>query len=129
MSENLTQQLHDDPLRLILARLDSIDSRIGGLEDRMSGLEDRMSGLEDRMTALEEKVDRRLQETRPIWEQVLARLGIIEGRMDSLENEMRLGFREVKTGLKILNEDILQVRVAQRDLETRTARLESESAP
>ena len=128
MSENLTQQLHDDPLRLILARLDSIDSRMGGLENRMTG-------LEDRMTALEEKVDRRLHETRPIWEQVLARLDGIDGRldkldsrMDSLENEMRLGFREVKTGLKILNEDILQVRVAQRDLETRTARLESESA-
>ena len=106
MSENLTQQLPDDPLRLILARLDSIDSR--------------MSGLEGRMTALEEKVDRRLQETRPIWVQVLARLG-------SLETEMKSGFREVKTGLKILNEDILQVRVAQRDLETRTARLETES--
>ena len=45
MSENLTRQLPDDPLRLILAGLDS---------------------LGERMTALEEKVDRRLQETRPI---------------------------------------------------------------
>jgi chromosome segregation ATPase len=121
MSKNLTQQLPDDPLRLILARLDSIDSRMSGLEARMSGLEDRMNGLEGRMTTLEDKVDRRLQETRPVWEQVLARL-------DSIENEMRTGFREVKTGLKILNEDILQVRIAQRDLETRTARLESEPA-
>lgn len=121
MSENLTQQLPDDPLRLILARLDSIDSR-------MSGLEDRMSGLEERMTALEEKVDRRLQETRPIWEQVLARLDSLEGRMDSLENELRAGISLLHDGQKILNQDIFEARAAQRNLEGRTAKLESESA-
>jgi hypothetical protein len=46
MSEEITQQLPNDLLKLILARLD----------------------------ALEEKVDKRLQETRPIWESMLAEL-------------------------------------------------------
>jgi hypothetical protein len=46
MSEEITQQLPNDLLKLILARLDT----------------------------LEEKVDRRLQETRPIWESVQAEL-------------------------------------------------------
>ena len=56
MSEELTQGLPQDGVRLILARLDSIDSRLDSLETRLSALED--------------KVDRRLQETRPIWEKV-----------------------------------------------------------
>lgn len=57
MSEDMTQHLPDDALRQILARFDSLDARV---------------------TALEEKVDRRLQDTRPIWEQVLTRLTEVE---------------------------------------------------
>jgi hypothetical protein len=53
MSEETTQQLPNDALKIILARFDSMDAR---------------------HTALEEKVDRRLQETRPIWESVQAEL-------------------------------------------------------
>ncbi len=82
MSEELTQPLQNDTLRLILARLDSIDARLDRLETRVTV-------LEERLTTLEEKVDRRLQETRPIWEQVLA-------RVESLENEMREGFKNVR---------------------------------
>jgi chromosome segregation ATPase len=67
MSENLTQQLPEDLLRQILASINSL----GGP-----------------MTALEERVDRRLQETRPIWEAVLARLDKLEERMAALETRM-----------------------------------------
>jgi hypothetical protein len=45
MSEEITQQFSDGEMRVFLARLDSIDTRL---------------------MMLEEKVDRRLQETRPI---------------------------------------------------------------
>jgi len=96
MSEDLTRNLPQDGLRQILARLDSIDSRL---------------------TTLEEKVDRRLQETRPIWEQVLARL-------DSLESEMRTGFRRVERQVGLLAEDMIKVRADQRDLEERVSQLE-----
>jgi chromosome segregation ATPase len=98
MSEEITQHLPDDGLKLILTRLDSIDARL---------------------TTLENKVDRRLQETRPIWEQVLARL-------DNLENEMRNGFRKLERQVGLLAEDILTVRADQRDLEKRVGKLESE---
>ena len=74
MSEEPTQDLPQDGVRQILARLDSIDSRL---------------------TALEDKVDRRLPDTRPIWEQVLVRLDGVEGqlvsfdgRMDDFENQL-----------------------------------------
>ena len=55
-------------MRLILSQLESLNSR---------------------MTALEEKVDRRLQETRPIWEQVLSRLDTIDERLRRLETESK----------------------------------------
>lgn len=82
MSEETTQNLPNDGLQQILARLDSIGARL---------------------TTLENKVDRRLQETRPIWEQVLARL-------DNLENEMRNGFRRLERQVGLLAEDVLIVR-------------------
>jgi hypothetical protein len=82
MSEETRQNLPHDGVGRILARLDSIDMRLTGLEGKLDS-------VDARLTALEEKVERRLQETRPIWEQVLARL-------ESLETEMRSGFRRLE---------------------------------
>jgi hypothetical protein len=88
MSEDTTKHLPDGDLNLILTRLDSIDARL---------------------TTLEERVERRMQETRPIWEQMLAKLG-------ELENEMRGGFRKLERHVGLLAEDVLVVRADQRDL-------------
>jgi tetrahydromethanopterin S-methyltransferase subunit G len=99
MSEEPTQDLPQDGVRLILARLDSVD---------------------ERLTTLEDRVDRRLQETRPIWEQVLARL-------DSLESEVRTGFRRIERNVGTLIKDVLEVRADQRDLEDRMDKIESKA--
>lgn len=83
MSEDRTQQLPEDSLRQILARFDSIDARFDSLDARL--------------TALEDKVDRRLQETRPIREQVLTRLTAVEERLTGVEEELtKLGTRVKK---------------------------------
>lgn len=110
MSEDPTQHLPNDNFKLILARLDSIDSRL-------SNLENNAAALDTRLTSPEDKVDRRLQETRPIWEQVLARL-------DNLETELRTGFRRIERQVGLLAEDVMIVRADQRDLEKRMGRLE-----
>ncbi len=115
MNEEPTQNLPQDGLERILARLDSIDSRLGNIESRLSNVENRLSTLEDR-------VDRRLQETRPIWEQVLTRL-------DSLENEVRTGFRRIERNVGTLAKDVLEVRADQRDLENRLDRFELKPTP
>ncbi len=98
MSEETTKHLPDGDLKLILTRLDSIDARL---------------------TTLEDKVDRRLQETRPIWEQILTMLG-------NLESDMRNGFRKLERQVGLLAEDVLVVRADQRDLEKRIDKLEPE---
>ena len=115
MSEDPTQNLPQDGLRQILARLDSIDSRLSNVENRLSNVEGRLSALED-------KVDRRLQETRPIWEQVLTRL-------DSLEIEMRTGFRRFGRQVGQLAKDVMEVRADQNDLDRRMDQLETKPTP
>lgn len=75
MSEELTKNLPRDDLSRILALL---------------------SSMNERLIALEDKVDRRLQETRPIWEQVLSRMEAFETRMEAFET--RMGAFEARMG-------------------------------
>jgi chromosome segregation ATPase len=129
MSEDTTRQLPDDGVRLILARFDSMDARL---------------------TALEDKVDRRLQETRPIWEQVLIRLTAIEERLTNVEErltnverelvgvkeqlanvETRLGKVEeevygLNRKVRIFSVDITKLQDKDDDLEERLKQIEAE---
>jgi chromosome segregation ATPase len=80
------------------------------------------------MTALEERVDRHLQETRPIWEQVLTRLGGIETRLEAVEEEIHLTERKFRVYIKdqIKREDRQDDLKERRDeFEERLSRLES----
>jgi len=134
MSEEPTQNLPQDGVRLILARLDSIDSRLDNIENRVTNLETRFAALED-------KVERRLQDTRPIWEQVLVRLDAVEGqlvsfggRMDSFEkrlddfgSELRSSLRSFERQVGLPAEDVMKVRADQRGLEKRMDEFESKA--
>ena len=119
MGEEITQPLPNEDLRLILTRLDSINARLDSMESRLDSIGARLDSMDARLTTLEERVDRHLQETRPIWEQVLARL-------DTLETEMRTGFRRVERQIDILNRNILNVQTDQSELDERMTKLESE---
>lgn len=110
MDEETTRNLPQDGVERILASIGSLDARL---------------------TSLEEKVDRRLQETRPIWEQVLVRLDGVESKVQTLEGEvtglreeMRTGFRRVERKIDRLAKDVFEVRTDQLDLEKRMDDLE-----
>lgn len=111
MSKELTQQFPNDDLKRVLARLDSIDSHLRSVDTRL--------------TTLEEKVDRRLQETRPMWEQVAARLDGIEATIEEFRNETRQSFRTLERRLSVLSDDVIAVRADQKDVEARLGKLES----
>jgi DNA repair ATPase RecN len=125
MSENLTQPLPNGGVQLILASLENLNGR---------------------MTTLEDKVDQRLQETRPIWEQVLSRLDRIEVRLDSIEArldsiearldkiEARLDKVEseiysIKRKFRVFLDEFIKVEDRQEELEERVTRLEPGSTP
>lgn len=63
MSEDTTRNLPGGDLGEVLSILRSMDARL---------------------TALEDKVEHRLYDTRPIWEQVLVRLTAVEGELTKL---------------------------------------------
>lgn len=133
MGEDNRQYLPSEDVKRILARFDSVDSGLATLDTRLMTLDSGLATFDTRLTTLEEKVDRRLQETRPIWEQVLTRLDSLDTRMDSLdirmaslESAMSAGFRKVERQIGELAKDVIIVRADQRDLEKRMDKLESE---
>jgi DNA repair ATPase RecN len=122
MSEDRTQNLPRGDLSEVLSILRSIDGRL--------------INVENRLTALEEKVDRRLQETRPIWEQVLVRLtnveeglanvkeGLakVEARLERVEDEVDGLSRK----FSVFNKDILKLQDKQEDMKERLDRIDPE---
>ena len=138
MSEDLTRNLPSDEVGQILFLLRGVDARLSGVDARLTGLE----GV----------VDRRLMETRPIWEQVLirldgidtrlvgidtrldgidARLDGIDARLDGLDKstdtlglDTRAGFKRLERQMGQIGADYVAVRTDQSDLERRMDRLE-----
>ena len=83
MSEEITHQFPNNGFEKILARFDSIDTQLGSIGTRMDS-------FDVRLVSLEERVDRRLMETRPVWERVLQRLDGVDSRLASIEFEERV---------------------------------------
>ena len=129
MGEDTTQKFPNS-LDVILARFESME---GSLRSDIGSLGSRIDSFDLRLTALDEKVDRRLMETRPIWQNVLSRLDsidkrldLLESRMGAVESQMALlakGFDRVETEVENLS---LKFRAFQGDLlrmQTRDERL------
>jgi chromosome segregation ATPase len=122
MSEETTQNLPNSDLKLILARLDSIDMRLSQVETRFDKLESRFDKLETRFDALEEKVERRMMETRPLWESVLMELKEVNERLTRVENESK-DFRRM---FRMSFSDLARL---QGDIEERLDKLEERNVP
>lgn len=88
-----------------------------------------LRGIDARLTSLEERVDRRLMETRPIWEQVLLRMDGLDNRVDNLGLDTRAGFKRLERQMGQIAADYVAVRTDQSDLERRMDRLEDTLEP
>jgi hypothetical protein len=76
MSDNSTENLEGaSPFeRRVLRELAALHQELGILGGRLASLED--------------KVDARLRETRPIWEAVLARVEVVDSKLDVLGRDL-----------------------------------------
>jgi chromosome segregation ATPase len=150
MSEDATRHLPNDDIRLILARFDSIDSRLDKIDSRLDGIDLRLDGidlrldsLDSRLTTLEDRVDKRLVETRPIWERALAEITEtrveMNARFEKLQTEMNEGFakvrvemddglRRVKGQVEALNQNMLEMQGDMKYFDRRISKLEAEPA-
>jgi chromosome segregation ATPase len=103
MSEETTRNMGNQELRLILARLDSIDGRL---------------------SSLEQKEEARAYDTKPMWERALAE--IMETRAAVVKVEERLGNIEsdIRLVRRMLRTAFAEITRAQDDLEERIEMIE-----
>jgi chromosome segregation ATPase len=118
MSEDTTKDMPDTRSfeERVFARFDAMDARFNTLDDRLTKVETRMKGLELHMTDLEEKVDRRLMETRPMWEAVQAQLEKLNEKLDTLNDKFDLvtsDLYDMRTRIKSLNKRVTNLEDAQ----------------
>lgn len=127
MSEDRTRKLPNSQsfeervlsqLSAINTRFDTVDARLDRIETRISAVEGHVEQIDKRLTALEDKVDRRLQETRPIWEGVQAQLANIEIKVEAMNEKM-----------DTLAIDMFELRSDQRTLQKRVTRMEGVQPP
>jgi hypothetical protein len=114
MSEDTTRNLPGGDLGEVLSLLRSVSTRL---------------------TALEEKVERRLQDTRPIWEQVLDRLTNVEQKLTEAEERLTKGLKKVQDEVFMLRRkfdawagDVGLLRMKQEDLKERFEEFKAESS-
>jgi DNA repair exonuclease SbcCD ATPase subunit len=115
MDEDTTQEFPKNSLAIILARFESLESSVNS----------RMDSLESQFKALDEKVDRRLMETRPIWQQVLARLDSVDSRLDSMEED----FEQIGLKFRTFQNDLLRMQTQDERLADRIEKLANPPAP
>jgi archaellum component FlaC len=89
MSEDTTKDMPDSRSfeERVFARFDAIDARFNAIDERFNAVDDRLGALDLRLSTLEEKVERRLVETRPIWEAMQNQLDRLEGKFDRLNEK------------------------------------------
>jgi hypothetical protein len=91
----------------VFARFDAIDARLDAIDERITNAETRLYEFGVRLTSLEEKVDRRLQDTRPIWEAVQEQL------------------KNISTKFDVVILDLYETRTALKDIDKRVTNLEN----
>ncbi|HZH90202.1 MAG TPA: hypothetical protein VEX70_06205 [Pyrinomonadaceae bacterium] len=89
MSEDLTQNLPQASFEeRVITALSAVQAQLSAIRGDIEALDTRLTSLDTRLTALEEKVDRRLQETRPLWEGVQEQIRKLDTKFDIVIREL-----------------------------------------
>ena len=91
--------------------------------------------LETRVTNLENRVEERLYDTRPIWQQVVADIAQLQEGQTHLASdvhemrgevhEIKVSIRDVYLKMEVLNDTMLNVQAKHRDVDLRVRELEA----
>lgn len=144
MSEDLTKKLpktDSEKLNQILTttqnlegRFDKLESRFDKLEGRFENLETRVYGVDTRLGQIEETVDKRLHDTRPIWQKVVADIAQLQAGQERLEQgqsvireqlvDMSSRVRDVNRDQIVINESLRRIQMDLRTIDERLYKIE-----
>jgi predicted nucleic acid-binding Zn-ribbon protein len=140
MSEDLTKKLpanESDKLTFVVTAVQDLSSRTARLDSAVDTMQVRLVSIDSRMQTLNDKVEERLYDTRPMWEQVVANVSQLdEGqqRLEQGQETARADFQEVKTFLRdilrrmsIFNDTLVTMQADYRDIYDRVRGLELKS--
>ena len=122
MSKDLTQKLNgsiEDKLDLLIAAVQSMDSRLVSVETRLENLETRLENVETRLENLEFKVDERMKETRPMWE-------ALKTQLTELGESQEKGFRRFDRAMDLVVGDLTRLHGDHVELESRVVKIEKQ---
>ena len=125
MSEDATQQL-------LVMRVEQIVSMLGVSNEDLQLVKKQQSELSARLESLENKVDQRLYDTRPIWENVLAQIEQLEKkidrRVDELGSQTASGFRAVDRKIGALSKNLVDMTAEIQELREMVEKLDAQPA-
>jgi chromosome segregation ATPase len=120
--------MSSDEIKMILEKLDAMESKMDAMETRQHHIETGIVNIGARLEALENIVDERLQDTRPLWEGVQSQISEMREEMrerfDGLESEVKDTNRRVR----VLNDTMLSMKADLLGLEDRVEKLEGREA-
>ncbi len=110
------------------ARFDNLETQQAALSARFDNLENQQAALSARFDNLETKVDQRLRDTRPIWENVLSQLAELHKEVDELRSETSSGFRAVDRKIGALSKNLIDMTAEIQELREMVERIEAQPA-
>ncbi|MEK6325486.1 MAG: hypothetical protein AABN33_27920 [Acidobacteriota bacterium] len=125
MSEDTTQHL-------LVARVDRLILMAEETNARLPIMEERQDDLKAQLENLDAKVEKRLLDTRPIWESVQSHLenldtrtARIETEITELRSETTSGFRGTDRKIGVLSKNLVDMTAEIRELQDQVEKLES----
>ena len=91
MSEDLTMKLpkrDSEKLDLIFTAVQALTSKTTILEGNFALMQLRFDAIDSQVQALDNKVEERLYDTRPIWEQVVANVALLQEGQQRIEKTL-----------------------------------------
>ena len=139
MSEDATQQLLMARVDRLISMVEPIGGQLDNLEkqvnERLDRLEKQQAALTAKLESLEVKVDQRLRETRPIWENVQSQLRDLDARGARLEADLAQhraetasGFRGGDRKIGVLSKNLVDMTADIQELRDLIEKLESQPA-
>jgi uncharacterized membrane-anchored protein YhcB (DUF1043 family) len=100
MNEDATQQLLMTQVNRLIALVEESQNQLRSVITQQNELSAQQNELSARLERLEVKVDQRLYDTRPIWENVQEQLAELDRKIDARVDELRNEFNNFRAELR-----------------------------